>query len=189
MGAPSPKKARLSTPKQVHQPSPTDVRCGHCDIHLKPELLIAHQRSNQHKTNAASVSSYDGVYHLSSAFKNRINSFQIPVTYQTVNYGQFLENVRAKFVRIIEDSILLHKTIKINMEMFGNYFLKRTGEFSVKSFNTKYEVVTVGSNLQDLFTSMKEILLTKAQDFNENKSGKLIPPIIFNLRASFIVSL
>lgn len=75
---------------------------------------------------------------------------------------------------MIEDSIVQHKTVKMNLEMFGNYFLKTTGEFSVKSFNTKYEVVTVGSNLQELYTAMKEILLTKAQDFNENKSGKLV---------------
>lgn len=110
---------------------------------------------------------------MSSAFRNRIASFQIPTTYQTLDYQEFLSNIKPKVTQIIEDSLFEHKALKINFEVFGNYYLKTTGEFSLKSFNTKYEIVTVASDLNLLYDEMVEILITKAQEFNENKSGTL----------------
>lgn len=147
------------------------IKCSHCNLHIAPEMLLSHRRSNLHKSKSLQSSSYDGVFLLHSAFKGRIDSFQVPATRQTVDYNAFLDEVKEKVLRIIEDSIIKHKTLKINFELFGNYYLKSTGEFSVKSFNTKNEVVTVATNLGEFYNSMTEILITKAQEFNENKSG------------------
>lgn len=134
-------------------------------------MLVSHQRSNKHKTNSVRKCAYEGVLQVATAFKNRIGSFQFPAQYQTVDYAKFLDNIKPNVFGVIEDYILQHKTLKINFEMFGNYYLKTSGEFSIKSFNTKYEVVTVSTDLAQLYKTFEEILITKTQDFNENKSG------------------
>jgi len=172
-GAPPPKKRRLVTSDEA-QPSTSDcLKCSHCNLYIAPEMLLAHRRSNQHKAKTLLQSSYDGVFLLQTAFKNRIATFQIPTTRQTVDYVGFLNEIKQMVLRIIEDSIIKDKTLKLNFELFGNYYLKTTGEFSVKSFNTKNEVITVATNLVELYDSMQEILIAKAQEFNENKSGNL----------------
>ena len=50
-------------------------------------------------------------------------------------------------------------------------YLKTTEEFSIRSFNTKNEVITVDTDLAELYKSVEEVLITKAQEFNESKSG------------------
>lgn len=145
-------------------------------------MLIPHQRSNQHKSNSLNPCHYDGVFRMSSAFTNRITSFQIPTTHQTVDYHEFLSDVKPKALQIIEDSLFQHKALKISFELFGNYYLKTTGEFSIKSFNTKHEIVTVASDLNHLYAAIAEILVTKAQEFNENKSGMLLYIVIICYR-------
>lgn len=117
-------------------------------------------------------SSYEGVHHLQTAFKGRIASYVLPATNQTVDYLHFFDGMRKKVLTLIEDSIMKHKVLKVNLEVFGNYHLKSSGEFTIKSFNTKNQIVTVATDLGDVFDSMKERLITKAQEFNENKSGQ-----------------
>ena len=157
-----------------NEPGPSKTtKCNTCNVYIQENKLAAHWRSQHHKRSTCQPSSIDGVYQMETAFKSRIASFRIPTTYHCIDYNEFLTSIENLVHRIIQLHLQRHLAVKANMELFGNYFLKTTGEFSVKSFNTKYEVVTSSTNLQNLYSSFVETLVNKAKDFNENKSGEL----------------
>lgn len=145
-----------------------------CDIYIPATAYFAHQLSENHKAKCCKPLDVDNVFIVDTAFNNRIATYRLPISYQTLNYETFLEDVRPKVMQLIESSICQHRLIKVNFEIYGNYFLQRTGEYSIKSFNTKQEVVTTGSKLDDIYNHFTETMITKTKEFNENKSGKIV---------------
>lgn len=163
------------TPAKVmkrEQQNSSDQQCTSCQITIPSRSFIQHHRSNVHKSNCCDPVEVDGVFSIETAFKSRIASYRIPALHQTLDYGMFMNEIKEKVLQLVTSSIYKHGSIKINVELFGYYYLKSSGEFSIKSFNTRNEIITVATNLDQKYDSLKDIVLNKAQEFNENKSGK-----------------
>ena len=69
-----------------------------------------------------------------------------------VNIDDFFEDVKNNFIRLISHQLSLHKSVKVNVELFGRFLLQSKETLEIKSFNTKNEVITVISNLLDMYS-------------------------------------
>lgn len=145
--------------------------CTSCNV--QTGNLIAHQRTQKHKANNCLQADIDGVYQLQTVMKNRISSYRIPSTSDSIDYEEFLSSIECKIRQILQSHLDKFRTIKVNMELYGMYFLATSDEYSTKSFNSKNEIVTLSTQLEDLILHFQDVLVTKAKEFNENKSGKL----------------
>lgn len=68
----------------------------------------------------------------------------------------------------------MYTTIKVNIELFGLYELKKVEdviETDIKSFNTKFKVITQSINLNEFLNTWFEVIKTKSEEFNEQNSG------------------
>lgn len=168
---PTPAKVRKIV---ADQPNSNLTNCSTCQVDIPTKSYFAHLRSNQHKAKCCQSIDMKGVMLLNTAFRGRIASYRIPAEHQTIDYEAFLRENEEKVYKIINMNIIKHGSVKVNVELFGKYFLKTSGEYSIKSFNTKNEIATIATNLETLYSTFTEAALTKARDFNENKSGNLI---------------
>lgn len=127
--------------------------------------------SNNHKLRVFKLQE-PGIEVLNSAFKSRIISYKITTIKRFVNLLQFQENVKEKVFKVIENEIKIHKAIKVNMELFGLYYLATSGNSEIKSHNTVFEVVTEATNLDKLYEKLLGIIHGKLDEFAERDSGE-----------------
>lgn len=194
----------LSTSPQQstsYQPTPAKVRkldsglkpnnhfCTVCKVTYPSRSYFQHLRSNIHKSNCCQQTAVDGVLSIETTFRGRISTYRLPAADQSVDYGQFLTTIQDKVLQLVASNVSTNGAVKMHIELFGNYYLKTSGEYSVKSFNTKNEIVTVATDLNQLYQSFVERVLTKAREFNENKSGMQIIALFYSVcYISFVFS-
>lgn len=160
-------------PEDNRTSTPVTASCStsQCCQHIPNNQLHTHQRTEQHRSQTSTPSHLKDCFVIETAFKNRIVSYRIPCLYQTLDYGDFMVSVKEKVTSLVHFYLQKYTTLKIGLELFGNYFLKTTGEFTVKSFICKFKVVTISTNFNEMYEEFMENLITKATEFNENKSG------------------
>lgn len=90
-----------------------------------------------------------------------------------VDYSIFFEDIKAKVLGLMSEIVDVHKSLKINMVVVGRYFLPAQETFSDKSFNTTNQIVTIGSNLDDVYQSFVEAMKAQSTEFQEKDSGML----------------
>jgi serine protease inhibitor len=111
---------------------------------------------------------------LNSAFQNRIISYKIFSPKHIVNLNEFEKNIREKVFKVIQMELKKHKVIKINMELFGLYYLPTTQISEIKSHNTAFEVVAESTNMDMLYEKFMGIIHGKLDAFAERDSGMYI---------------
>lgn len=116
--------------------------CTICEIPDTP----GHSRTLHHRNMLISSSRIDdGVELVHHAFKNRISIYRLKSLEfpDSNNIKTFMDSVRFKSIQLIKDMIKIHSSVKVNVELFGQYVQpakEDDGDIisSVKSFNVKF---------------------------------------------------
>lgn len=146
--------------------------CAVCNVAVPRNQMSAHQRTLTHKSKSC-VRVCDGVQITESAFKNRIVSYRVSCDTDHVDYSVFFNDIKVKVLDLVKDKLQLEQSLKINMVIVARYFLPSQEIYSDKSFNTCNQIVTVGSDLDDIYHSFVEAMKVQTADFQEKDSGRL----------------
>lgn len=146
--------------------------CIACDVTIPRSQISAHQRTLAHKSKASVVVSH-GVELIETAFKNRIVTYRVSSDNEHVDYSLFFAEIKSKVLDLISTILQVQQSLKINMVVVGRYFLPAKEVVDEKSFNTSNEIVTVGSELEDVYNSFVEVMKVQSTEFQEKDSGML----------------
>lgn len=83
-----------------------------------------------------------------------------------------MNDIRPKFHQLIQEHLDKLITIKVNTELFGNYFLQTKDITDIKSFRTKNVVITKSMDLEQYYEDLIQVLNEKLTEFLERDSGK-----------------
>lgn len=148
--------------------------CSVCDENVLRTSYVGHLRSRRHCTRAGFEPLGDGVVALQSAFKSRIVSYKVTSENVHINVIEFLNEIKEKIMSLLERQISKFNSVKVNFELFGYFILETKDLEDIKSFNTANEVVTFGTDLNQLYDQFSTILDEKASEFQERESGTSI---------------
>lgn len=143
--------------------------CKECNFHC-----LSHQHKNQ-----CCVELEPGIQLVRCAFKNRIKSYRITSESHPNNIILYLDALKDTIVRLLQEHISIHTSIKFNMELFCSYILGSEMKEDIKSFNSRYDVVYENTNLEEVFNEFKQVLVTKSGAFQERDSGWSLRKILF----------
>ncbi|KAJ8976357.1 hypothetical protein NQ317_011597 [Molorchus minor] len=132
------------------------------------------------KINRSIVSSLgDGVVELRNAFKNRIASYRFSSPRDHIDFYDFMWEVKQKVLDIIDKCMKKYHTLKINFEIFGLYEIPEKELSDIKSFNTKNKIITIATDLHQIFEEFTEEMTSQASEFQEKDSGWTLKHILF----------
>lgn len=135
------------------------------------DAYIGHMKSLMHKaTSCTNVD--DGIEVVDSAFKCRIISYRVSAQRHHICYRDFFGEVADKIKKLLVQERRKHRSIKVNMELFGRFIHQTKKLVEVKSFNTANKVVTEASGIDSIYDDFAQTMETKAEEFEERDSGK-----------------
>ena len=152
--------------------------CETCNVEIATEKFSSHLKSLSHKQNSCAEIE-PGVYLINSAFKRNIATYRIK--YDSQNEGAitdvplFFSKIKDRVLKLI-GMALRENSLKINFELFACY-VNSTKENDdetcikneVKSFNSKYEIVTTSTSLDEIYSHFFNALKTKSEEFEVSK--------------------
>ncbi|KAJ8932313.1 hypothetical protein NQ314_014761 [Rhamnusium bicolor] len=162
-------KSETSLPKE----KPSLIFCKSCNLEIATEKFSSHQRSLSHKQNS-SIEIEPGVYLINSAFKRNISTYRIK--YDSENDGTitdislFFSKIKDRVINLIAMGVQ-ENPLKINFELFASYVVSTKRKMDdeacikneVKSFNSKYEIVTIPRSLDEIYSHFYNVLKTKSE--------------------------
>ncbi|XP_074041969.1 uncharacterized protein [Leptinotarsa decemlineata] len=137
-----------------------------------------HRRTLQHRTNAC-IQYGDGVKIIRTAFKCRIVSYRVDSQNHHIDYPTFFNELKQKVFKLLEEVLVIHKSVKVNMEVFGRYYLQTKENLEVKSFNSPNQVVDQSNDLNVIYNIFIDALTAQAMEFQHRDSGWTIEEILF----------
>lgn len=147
------------------------IRCTVCDVSVERNCYTAHIRSINHRSKAFVVVD-DGVKKTVGVFGDRIVSYQVTDPSSVyIDIDQFSSVIRERVLTLLESLLHVHGSIKVNMELYGLYYLLVTENVEIKSFNTKNKIITQGSDIYDLYNDYIAEMKNKMSEFEERDSG------------------
>lgn len=153
--------------------TPQMWECISCDMIMAANRKAAHLRTLHHKSNACSPLS-NGIELVASAFKSRIATYRISSENEHIDYTLFFEEVRPKVLDVVSNIVRVRGALKINLVVVARYVLPtQDNMYSDKSFNTCNEIVTAGSDLDEVYGSFVEAMKVQSSEFQEKDSGML----------------
>lgn len=164
---PAAKKPRLDSNPSTSASLQT---CYSCNVTLTARQMKSHKRTLQHRTNSC-VPLMDGVEIVRSAFKHRIITYRVHSENEKLDYIMFFNEIRCKILNLLEEILLLHKTVKVNMETFASYILQTQEVSEIKSFNTCNKILDQGMDLNGVLDTFVEMMVTQTTEFQERDSG------------------
>lgn len=156
----------------VATPTPQMRTCVTCNIAVPHNQLGAHQRTLQHRNNSCLPLS-QGVQIVQTAFKKRIATYRVSSENFHIDFTIFFEEIKAQVLSLISEVVAVRGALKINMVVVGLYILPAQDSYSEKSFNTCNEIVTVASDLEEVYRSFVEAMKVQSTEFQEKDSGML----------------
>lgn len=157
---------------KISRSATAKVMCSLCNIELNANMVTSHNRSRLHRDNACVAQPQDEcVYKIHSAFKCRIASYRITAKKTHTDYTPFFNDIKDKALRLIENELIAHRCLKMNTDVFALYYLQTQDITEIKSFHAPNSVVDEGSEVGSLLDIFCETMITKAHEFEENKSG------------------
>ncbi|XP_050509007.1 uncharacterized protein LOC126886193 [Diabrotica virgifera virgifera] len=115
---------------------------------------------------------------LTHAFKNRIASYRFSGD-KKLDYHGFLNDVKPKVLNILSEYLHQFNSIKVNFEIFGIYLKPDTNLSDIKSMNTCNKIITISTELDEVFDDFREELMTQASEFQEKDSNWVLQEIMF----------
>uniref|UniRef100_A0A6P7GCW0 Uncharacterized protein LOC114340666 n=1 Tax=Diabrotica virgifera virgifera TaxID=50390 RepID=A0A6P7GCW0_DIAVI len=121
----------------------------------------------------------DDVEKLQQAFQCRIATYRFRVKGDCIDPSQFINDVKQKVSNMLSYYIRNHHSLKVSVELFGLYIIPGKDITEIKSFNTKNKVITTSSDLNQIYDDFKDVIMTKASEFKEAKSGWSLKKVMF----------
>ena len=116
----------------------------------------------------------EGVQLVKTSFRSRLATYRLEGTEDPTNVKRFLTHLQAKVIRLVGKNVEKHVNLKIGMELFGRFLLQSNEEMEIKSFNSRFQMVSGDTDLEELFAQFRDILDKKATEFAEKESGVYI---------------
>ena len=91
---------------------------------------------------------------------------------QTNTLKDFVNNLKPKVIRLVEEHRQKFDHLKAGVELFGRFALPTQEREDVKSFNVRFKLVNANTDLEELVDQFNAILGAKFADFSEKDSGK-----------------
>lgn len=148
--------------------------CVVCGILVKNKSWVGHLRSNLHKQNNCSGTiNIDGVRVLESAFRNRIVAYRIDAATEPARacLNSFLQSIRNNILKLINESLQKHTTIKVNFELFSKFLMIADNREVTKSFGTKNIILYRNYDFENLFEVVQNTLKNKMEEYETQDSG------------------
>ncbi|CAG9773663.1 unnamed protein product [Ceutorhynchus assimilis] len=152
--------------------------CAACNLSIPSNLMMAHQRTTQHRNNSC-IPLCDGVQRVDSAFRSRIATYRISSDTEHIDFTVFFNDVMLKVLNVLEQMLGFHGALKVNMVVIGQYYHPTQDVNTEKSFNTCNKIVAVGSDLNELYQSFVEAMKTQSTEFQERDSGWALRKILY----------
>lgn len=151
----------------------SSIYCDKCKIEIPKHEYRYHKRTNIHKSNCLIKSKFEHIDIIATAFKNRIMTYRLnpSIEDEYLLSEAFLDGKRDDIYKLIELSLLKHKCIKVNFELFAYFVLPKSGEQQLKSFNTKYEIIYKSTDLNEIYLFIRETFKMKLTEFEHCESG------------------
>lgn len=148
--------------------------CLDCNIPISKQCYRYHLRTNIHKKNCLLKTSFNNIFIIATAFKERIITYRINPSCKdssdmTPEY--FLNDIVEDVKKLLNMCLLKHGSLKLSFELFANFKLPTSDETHMKSFNTKYVTVFKNTDLNNLYLETQNILINKLSEFQHCESG------------------
>lgn len=178
-----PQKKQKITPVQcdegikdeiINLPGPSNdntntIECPECNKKVLRNCLSGHIRSNAHKKILHTLDKC--VERVNSAFKCRISSYRFTSTRHHIDHHEFFEEIKEKVFSVISSHIKQFRALKIHFELFSMYIIPEKDIFDLKSFNTKNKIVTISTDLPEIYNEFIRDIMEKASHMQEKDSG------------------
>lgn len=162
-------------------------QCDVCNVLVQKSCHAAHLRSYAHRSQAFILVD-DGVKKCVGIFGDRIVSYQVTDSVRVnVDVEEFSNNVREKIITLVDATLHVHHSLKVNLELYGIYYLLTKENVDIKSFNTKNKIITKGSNLYEIFDEWIDEIKSKMSEFQERDSGLNKKRTCFTLIINFFL--
>lgn len=113
----------------------------------------------------------DGVVTVQTAFQSRIASYRVGSANYHIIVEEFMSEIKNKVLALLQRKVLDFRSVKVNVELFGYFVLESQDLSEMKSFNTRNEIVTEGTDLDELYDNFSGVLDEKVSEFQERESG------------------
>lgn len=111
-----------------------------------------------------------GVHKLQSAFKSRISTYKITPNNNYVELDRFLKDTLPRARNLVNQ--LEQRTVKINLEIMGLYYLQTADQYETKSFTTPNVIIADKvADLEEGFAELSDTLDKRTKQFSEINSG------------------
>ncbi|XP_074026191.1 uncharacterized protein [Leptinotarsa decemlineata] len=141
-------------------------------------MLNSHRTTMSHENNAC-VQLSGGIQLITNAFNCRIITYRVESSIVSSDYMSFFNGIIQKVIELLESAIRIHKSIKVNMEVFGNYILQAQDSRDTKSFNSQNKIVDQSSDLNAVFDGFRDVIVAQTIEFQERDSGWTCEKILF----------
>ncbi|XP_074026183.1 uncharacterized protein [Leptinotarsa decemlineata] len=173
--------SEASTPKRMrlNPPAPPVMQtCQCCNLTILSDQMNVHRRTLHHRTNAC-VHYGEGVKIVGTAFKCRIVSYRVDSQNHHMDYNTFFNELKQKVLKLLEEVLVIHKIVKVNMEVFGRYNLQTKEYCDVKAFNSSNQVIDQSNDLNVVYNNFADSLTAQAMEFQHRDSGWTIEKILY----------
>lgn len=158
------------------------IKCESCKIEIQKCRMHAHKRTNEHKNSCSEFYKDNDIEIIKTAFKSRISTYRVNNRKSDeLSIKSFLNNIKTSVLFLINENLQTHKSLKVNVEIFCGYMLEKINklEYDTKSFNTKNEVITISTKLNEVYDTWMDSINTKSEDFSERESGWHLLEILY----------
>ncbi|KAJ8954711.1 hypothetical protein NQ318_011404 [Aromia moschata] len=97
----------------------------------------------------------------------------------TLTHLHLWKKLNKKVFDAINGYIQQHHALKINFELFGLYIIPEKELSDIKSFNTRNKIVTISTDLHEMYDLFEEEMVSKAAEFQERDSGWSLQQVMF----------
>ncbi|XP_071056136.1 uncharacterized protein [Onthophagus taurus] len=164
-----------SSPRPPPKQQPSNL-CRICGVDF---ISTTHLRTHLRLEHATPVEGEDNIDRLESCFKGRVCTYRVAGVLPDDDIPSFLTRSEGAVKRMIEVSLdRCGPSIKVQIEFFANYVKAAYDEngdedvlMSEKNFNCKFQVVSVGTDLHEVYVGMCREILAQSEEFQERDSG------------------
>ena len=152
----------------------SEIKCDCCNVHVKIMDWCTHVSSQIHINKSSKVNDKsEAVVTVKKAFKNKITQYSYFNQDNQQNISLFLEGALTKVRELAVSSLFLHTAIQFQLCVVANAIKQQINDYILeeKNFNSKYFHLTKGSNFEDIYEEMCNIISNKATMFISEGSG------------------
>lgn len=103
---------------------------------------------------------------IQTSFKNRLATYKILLDkVEDVDIGAFLRRIKPKVCGLISNIVVEKGNLKLNLELFAKYVKFAHDNEDLKSFNTKFEVISPTTDLENVYDKMVSTIDKKSSEF------------------------